>query len=137
MEDIELFLKQKLLQWIKLDQNSRPCKELLSKLRNQTLTSPLSHNTQTHTDPFAKFLVIRLSPPQRPLFVVGKLGERKRERARHDGKGEGRFPLPIVPSALSIFSIIAILMGIPSGSVCGGERSAAILFSSSTSCSFR
>ena len=28
----------------------------------------------------------------------------------------------IVPRALSIFSIIAILMGIPSGSLCGGER---------------
>ena len=28
----------------------------------------------------------------------------------------------IVPRALSIFSIIDILMGIPSGSLCGGER---------------
>ena len=28
---------------------------------------------------------------------------------------------PIVPRALSIFSIIDILMGIPSGSLCGGE----------------
>ena len=101
------------------------------------LISPPSHNTQTHTDPFAKFLVSRLSPPQRPLCVFGRLGERKRERARHDGKEEGRFPLPIVPRALSIFSIIAILMAIPSGSLCGGERSAGILFSNSTSCSFR
>ena len=92
------------------------------------LISPPSHNTQTHTDPFAKFLVSRLSPPQRPLCVVGRLGERKRERARHDGKEEGRFPLPIVPRALSIFSIIAILMGIPSGSLCGGERSTVYYF---------
>ena len=32
-------------------------------------------------------------------------------------------PLPIVPRALSIFSITAILIGIPSWSLCGGERS--------------
>ena len=30
---------------------------------------------------------------------------------------------PIVPRALSIFSITAIIIGIPSGSLCGGERS--------------
>ena len=64
---------------------------------------------------------------RRGLFVLwGGWGERKRERAGHDGKGEERrearrFPLPIVPRALSIFSIIDILMGIPSGSLCGGE----------------
>ena len=34
----------------------------------------------------------------------------------------GLFPLPIVPRALSIFSIMAIFIGIPSGSLCGGER---------------
>ena len=39
-----------------------------------------------------------LSPPQRPVCVLG--------RAR----------------ALSIFSIIAIFIGIPSGSLCRGER---------------
>ena len=56
---------------------------------------------------------------RRGLFVLwGGWGERKRERAGHDGKGEA----PIVPRALSIFSIIDILMGIPSGSLCGGER---------------
>ena len=49
-------------------------------------------------------------------FVLwGGWGERKRERGGHD------FPLPIVPRALSIFSIIDILMGIPSGALCGGE----------------
>ena len=32
------------------------------------------------------------------------------------------FPLPIVPRSFSIFSIIAIFIGIPSGSLCGGER---------------
>ena len=52
------------------------------------------------------------SLPRRGLFVLwGGWGERKRERAG----------LPIVPRALSIFSIIDILMGIPSGSLCGGE----------------
>ena len=108
MEDFKLFLKHKLLQWIKLDQSSRPWKELLSKVRNQAPYLPsLPQHSNTHTDPFAKFLVSRLSPPQRPLCVVGRLGERKRERARHNGKGEGRFPLPIVPRELSIFSIIA------------------------------
>ena len=51
-------------------------------------------------------------------MLWGGWGERKRERAGHDGKGE----VPIVPRALSIFSIIDILVGIPSGSLCGGER---------------
>ena len=51
-------------------------------------------------------------------MLWGGWGERKRERAGHDGKGE----VPIVPCALSIFSIIDILMGIPTGSLCGGER---------------
>ena len=31
------------------------------------------------------------------------------------------FPLPIIRRALSIFTIIAIFIGIPSGSLCGGE----------------
>ena len=56
-------------------------------------------------------------------------GERKRERTGNDGRWEGEkekrgfrlFPLPIVPRALSIFSIIAIFIGIPSGSLCVGE----------------
>ena len=61
-------------------------------------------------------------------MVLGGWGERKRERAGNDGKGEERresfsrlFPVPIIPRALSIFSIIAIFIGIPSGSHCGGE----------------
>ena len=55
--------------------------------------------------------LLSLSPPQRPLCIVGRLlccgkaGEKEKE------------------SALSIFSIIDILMGIPSGSLCGGESS--------------
>ena len=63
-------------------------------------------------------------------MLWGGWGERKIERAGHDGKGEERtedfrlFPLPIAPRALSIFffSIIAIFIEIPSGSLCGGER---------------
>ena len=58
---------------------------------------------------------------------MGRLG-RKKKRARgarweggREKRGSRRFPLPIVPRALSIFSIIDILMGIPSGSLCGGE----------------
>ena len=47
----------------------------------------------------------------RGLFVLwGGWGGRKRERAEHDGKGKREkrgFRLPIVPRALSIFSIIA------------------------------
>ena len=66
----------------------------------------------------------------RGFCVVRRLGRKKkdphqninnrknRKRAGHDGKGE----VPIVPRALSIFSIIDILVGIPSGSLCGGER---------------
>ena len=139
MEDIGLFLKQNLLQWIKLDQSSRPWKELelLSKVRNPTPYLPsLPQHTNTHRSLCEVLGQQPLSSAEASL-CCGRLGERKRERARHDGKEEGRFPLPIVPRALSIFSIIAILMGIPSGSLCGGERSAGILFSNSTSCSFR
>ena len=58
----------------------------------------------------------------------GEAGEKEKERAGHDGKGEERtedfrlFSLPIAPRALSIFfSIIAIFIEIPSVSLCGGE----------------
>ena len=63
-------------------------------------------------------------------MLRGGWGERKRERARHDGKGKERRQAPaFVPCALSIFSITAIfiyIIGIPSGSLCGGERLRAI-----------
>ena len=60
-------------------------------------------------------------------LCCGEAREKEKESARGTmgrGKREDRprFPLPIVPRALSIFSIIDILMGIPSGSLCGGER---------------
>ena len=42
-------------------------------------------------------------------LCCGEAGKKEKESA------------PIVPRALSIFSIIDILMGIPSGSLCGGE----------------
>ena len=68
-----------------------------------------------------------LSLPERPLCVMGRLG-RKKKRTRGERWEGGRekrvfrlFPLPIVPRALSIFSIIAIFKGIPSGSICGGD----------------
>ena len=57
-----------------------------------------------------------LSPPQRPLCIVGRLlccgeaGEKEKESAR--GTSPARF---------LFLSIIDILMGIPSGSLCGGE----------------
>ena len=69
-----------------------------------------------------------LSPPQRPLCVVGRLGRKKKRAhgARWEGERQKRgsrlFLLPIVPRALSVFSTIANFMGIPSGSLCGGER---------------
>ena len=53
-----------------------------------------------------------LSPTQRPLCVVGRLGRKKKRAggARWEGgrekRGSRRFPLPIVPHVLSIFSII-------------------------------
>ena len=51
-----------------------------------------------------------LSPPQRLLCVVGRLGRKKKRArgARYEGKKEKRgsrlFPLPIFPCALSNFS---------------------------------
>ena len=55
-----------------------------------------------------------------------KAGERKKQSARgtmRKGK-RGLFLLPIVPRALAIFFLIIgiFLIGIPNGSLCGGER---------------
>ena len=61
-------------------------------------------------------IIIRDYPSllRRGLFVLwGGWGERKRERA-------GLFPS--FPARFLFLSIIDILMGIPSGSLCGGER---------------
>ena len=67
------------------------------------------------------------SPPQRPLCVVGRLGrEKERARwARWEGEREQKAPafslFPSFPARFLFFSIIAIVIGIPSGSLCGGE----------------
>ena len=60
-------------------------------------------------------------------------GKKEKESARgrmgggREKRGSRLFPLPIVPRALSIFSIIAIFIGIPSGSLCGGELALSIV----------
>ena len=66
---------------------------------------------------------------RRGFFVLwGGWGERKRERAGHDMKGKKRREVPAFslfpssPARFLIFPIIAIFIGIPSGSLCGGER---------------
>ena len=70
-----------------------------------------------------------LSPPQKPLCVEEERlgGKKKKESARHDGKGKQRreafshlFPLSIVPWALSVFPLLLMLIGIPIGNLCGG-----------------
>ena len=73
---------------------------------------------------YSILMILILFPLHRPLCFAWRLGERKRKRAGKDGKGKKRsfFPLPIVPLALAIFSIIAIFIGIAIGSLCGGER---------------
>ena len=56
--------------------------------------------------------LLLLSPPQRPLCVVGRLGRKKKRGrgARWEGGREKRssrlFPLPIVRCALSIFLLL-------------------------------
>ena len=58
---------------------------------------------------------------------VGRLGRRRkkeRKRAGHDGKGKDRLPLfPFFHRSprTFYFPIIAIFIGIPRGSLCGGE----------------
>ena len=47
--------------------------------------------------------------------------KKKARGARWEGEKRSLFPLPIVPLALAIFSIIALFIGIASGSLCGGE----------------
>ena len=53
-----------------------------------------------------------LFPPQRPLYVEGGLGRKKKRArgARWEGEREkrGLFPLPIVPWALSIFPFVLL-----------------------------
>ena len=65
-----------------------------------------------------------LSPLQRPFCVVGRLGRGKNESAqgtmRSGKRGNEAFSLyPSSTARFSIFLIIAIFIGIPSGSLCG------------------
>ena len=61
-------------------------------------------------------------------MLWGGGGERKRECAGHDRKGKKRREVPAFslfpssPARFLIFPIIAIFIGITSGSLCGGER---------------
>ena len=67
------------------------------------------------------------SLPRRDLFVLwGGWGERKREGAGHDGKGEERREAPafsLFPSSAArfLFFYYCYFIGIPWGSLCGGE----------------
>ena len=67
----------------------------------------------------------KLSPPQRPVCLVGRLGRKKKKarwrRWEEQRKGAGLFPSSHRPSRAFCFSIIAIFIGIPNGSLCGGE----------------
>ena len=69
-----------------------------------------------------------LSSAEVSLCCWGAGEKTKRQRAGNNAKMEERreafsrlSPLPIVPRALSIFSVIAIFIGIPSRNLCGGE----------------
>ena len=77
----------------------------------------VTHDTITNAS-IGWFIQRRLSPPQRPLCIVrrllccGEAGEKEKESARGTMASPARF---------LFLSIIDILMGIPSGSLCGGE----------------
>jgi len=53
-------------------------------------------------------------------LCCGEAGEKEKESER----GERLFPLPIVPRELSIFSITATFMGIPSEARASAEETA-------------
>ena len=57
----------------------------------------------------------KLSPPKRPVCLVGRLWRKKKKARRRRWEGPHR------PSRAFCFSIIAIFIGIPNGSLCGGE----------------
>ena len=70
----------------------------------------------------SSFRLFCLSPPQRPLCVVGRSGEKEKESARGTmGRGKREEKLPPFPSShrsprAVYFLIIAIFIGMP----CGG-----------------
>ena len=61
----------------------------------------------------------KLSPPQRPVCLVGRLGRKKKKarqrRWEEQRKGRGFFPLPIAPRAPSAFRSLLFLLGYPTG----------------------
>ena len=92
-------------------------------------TVPLVPHGDTKIHTIVTFLIRTpvLSPPQRPLCVVGRLGRKKKRArgARWEGGREKRgppFPSSHRPPHAFYFFDYFILMGIPSGSLCGGER---------------
>ena len=66
--------------------------------------------------------------PEASLYLWGGWGERKRERAGHDGNEKERREAPAFslfsfsPGRFLFFSIIAVFIGISSRSLCGGEN---------------
>ena len=84
-------------------------------------------DTKIHTIVTVLIRTPVLSPPQRLLCVVGRLGRKKKRArgARWEGGREKRgplFPSSHRPPRAFYFFDYFILMGIPSGSLCGGER---------------
>ena len=93
-------------------------------LRHTSLYYVITPVLNTKKLQLGKPVALSTSPLLRGLFVLwGGLGERKRERAGHDGRGEERteafrlFSLPIAPRALSIFffRLLLFLQRYPAG----------------------
>ena len=78
------------------------CNPFQSTLRLNAfeITNTLTSSKTTHS----------LSPPQRPLCIVGRLEKRKKKARGGQWEGEREevsfFPLPIVSRALSIFRLL-------------------------------
>ena len=78
------------------------------------LIGSLSNDDSDGYENVTKWRWFPLLSRARPLCVVGRLGRKKKRArgARREGEREKRgsrlFPLPIVPRAPSIFSIIAV-----------------------------
>ena len=80
-----------------------------------------------------KLCPLQLSPPRRPLCIIGRAGEREKESARGMmGRGKRKssrlFPLPIVPRAISIFRLLLFLLGCLAGASAEERAFTSILF---------
>ena len=68
-------------------------------------------------------MLLCLSPPWRPLCVIGRLGTKKKKALMAQWKGERKearlLPFPSSHRPLSAFYCLTI--GIPCGNLCGGE----------------